>query len=41
MQINFKSKVTRVDKATIVAKDATLCVAILVSFVEFYPRQPV
>ncbi len=40
MQISFISKVTSVDKATIVANDATLYVAILVSSLEFYPRQP-
>ncbi len=39
MRISSISKVTRVDKATIVAKDATLCVAILVSFLECYPHQ--
>ncbi len=40
MRISFIKKVTRVDKATIVAKDATLCVAFLVLFLEFSPRQP-
>ncbi len=40
MRICFISEVTSVDKPTIVTNDATLGVAILVSSLEFYPRQP-
>lgn len=40
MRISFIRKVTRVDKATIVANDTILCVAILVLFLEFYPSRP-
>ncbi len=41
MRICFISKVASVDKATIVANDATVCVAFLVSSLEFHPGQSV
>ncbi len=40
VRVSFISEVKSIDKATIVVNDATLCVAILVSSLEFYPRQP-
>ena len=36
IRISFISKVTRVDRAMIVANDTCLCGAILVSFLEFH-----
>ena len=40
LYICFISKVPRVNKAAIVANDATLCCAILVLFLEFHPGRP-
>ncbi len=39
MQICFICKVASVDKAMIVMNEATICVAILVSSLEFHPSQ--